>query len=114
MFKNFDDWWTRVGSGMFPVSGEDSEIHAHRVAKAAVDALVFQHPAVQMEVMPVNEALEFADEWSRGLTVYQGKQGWRVVCMVLADAVRRLRRGEFICTKCGLRKDAENPPRGDF
>jgi hypothetical protein len=39
--------------------------------------------------MTIEEALEFADEWSRGMTLYEGSQGWRVVCMLLADEVRR-------------------------
>jgi len=42
-------------------------------------------------VMTIDEALKFADEWSRGVTIYPGAQGWRVVCMLLADEVRRLR-----------------------
>jgi len=39
--------------------------------------------------MTTEEALEFADEWSRGLTLHEGSQGWRVVCMLLAEEVRR-------------------------
>lgn len=39
--------------------------------------------------MTIEEALEFADEWSRGLTLYEGAQGWRVVCLLLAEEVRR-------------------------
>lgn len=41
--------------------------------------------------MTVDEAIEFADEWARGLTLYEGAQGWRVVCLILAEEVRRLR-----------------------
>lgn len=41
--------------------------------------------------MTIAEALEFADEWSRGLTLHEGSQGWRVVCMLLAEEVRRQR-----------------------
>lgn len=41
--------------------------------------------------MTIEEALEFADEWSKGLTLHEGSQGWRVVCMLLADEVRRRR-----------------------
>lgn len=41
--------------------------------------------------MTVDDALEFADEWVRGMTIHEGSQGWRVVCMVLAEEVRRLR-----------------------
>lgn len=41
--------------------------------------------------MDVNEALQFADEWAKSQTFYEGMQGWRVVCAVLAAEVRRLR-----------------------
>jgi hypothetical protein len=41
--------------------------------------------------MTIDECLEFADEWSRGITAHEGSQGWRVVCMLLAEEVRRLR-----------------------
>ena len=44
--------------------------------------------------MTIDECLEFADEWSRGLTLYEGAQGWRVVCMLLAGEVRRMRLAE--------------------
>lgn len=37
----------------------------------------------------IEEALAFADEWSRGMTIHEGSQGWRVVCMLLAEEVRR-------------------------
>lgn len=63
--------------------------------------------------MTVDEAIAFADEWSRGTTYHEDSQGWRVVCMLLADEVRNMRRGEFICQKCGLRKDDEHE-RGEF
>lgn len=39
--------------------------------------------------MTIEEALEFADEWSKGMTYHEGSQGWRVVCMLLAEEVRR-------------------------
>ena len=38
--------------------------------------------------MDVNEALQFADEWTKGHTFYEGLQGWRVVCAVLAAEIR--------------------------
>lgn len=41
--------------------------------------------------LTIEECLAFADEWGRGLTVHEGSQGWRVVCMLLAEEVRRLR-----------------------
>ena len=44
--------------------------------------------------MTIDEALNFADTWSRGMTVHEDSKGWRVVCMLLAEEVRRLRRGD--------------------
>ena len=44
-----------------------------------------------MQAMQVDEALEYADEWIKGVTVYEGAQGWRVACATLAAEVRRLR-----------------------
>ena len=41
--------------------------------------------------MTVDEALQYADEWAKGQTFYEGMQGWRVVCATLADEVHRLR-----------------------
>jgi len=41
--------------------------------------------------MTVDEALQYADEWAKGQTFYEGMQGWRVVCATLAAEVRRLR-----------------------
>ena len=63
--------------------------------------------------MSIDDAIAFADEWSRGMTIHEDSQGWRVVCMLLAEEVRSLRKGEFICKKCGLRKDDEHE-RGEF
>lgn len=67
--------------------------------------------------MKINDALEFADAWSKGLTIYDGcdnPRDWRVACMVLAAEVRKQRRGEFICKKCGLRKNAEQDHGPEF
>ena len=40
--------------------------------------------------MKLEEALQWADQWTEGQTFYEGMQGWRVVCAVLAAEVRRL------------------------
>lgn len=64
--------------------------------------------------MTIDECLEFADEWSYGMTIHEGSQGWRVVCMLLADEVRKLRKGEFICQKCGIRKNGEHDCAHEF
>jgi hypothetical protein len=39
--------------------------------------------------MTIDECLAFADEWSRGQTFHADSQGWRVVCLLLAEEVRR-------------------------
>ena len=46
--------------------------------------------------MTIDECLEFADEWAKGCTFHEGSQGWRVVCMLLANEVRRLRGERFV------------------
>jgi len=59
-----------------------------------------------MAGMSISEALEFADEWTRGLTIYPGLQGWRVVCMVLAQEVRSLReKHDIALTLCAMYAD---------
>ncbi len=46
--------------------------------------------------MSIDECIEFADEWSRGMTIHEGSQGWRVACMLLANEVRLLRGERFV------------------
>ncbi len=46
--------------------------------------------------MTIDEALAFSDEWVRGMTLHEGSQGWRIVCMILADEVRRFRQEDAI------------------
>lgn len=41
--------------------------------------------------MSVDEALAFAEEWTRGMTLHAGSQGWRVVCLLLGEEVKALR-----------------------
>ena len=42
--------------------------------------------------MTVDDALNYADAWSHGQTFYEGSEGWRVVCLILAQEVRRFRK----------------------
>ena len=42
--------------------------------------------------MTIDECLELADTWSRGMTIHEDSQGWRVVYMLLAEEVRELRK----------------------
>ena len=50
---------------------------------------LLEPPALKMTV---DEAIEFAYHWSRGMTIPEGSQGWHAVCMVLAYEVQKLRR----------------------
>jgi hypothetical protein len=49
--------------------------------------------------MTVDEALEYADEWAQGMSFYEGSQGWRVVCAILAAEIRRLREAKLVQTQ---------------
>lgn len=64
--------------------------------------------------MTIGEALEFADSWSRGMTIHEDSQGWRVVCMLLAEEVRMRQKGQCICIKCGLRQAGEHVNSNEF
>ncbi len=44
-----------------------------------------------MPKMTIEKALEFVDEWTRGREFEDGTEGWRVVCKVLGEEVRRHR-----------------------
>jgi hypothetical protein len=48
--------------------------------------------------MTIGEALEYADEWAKGMTFHEESQGWRVVCTILASEVRRLREAKLAQT----------------
>lgn len=41
--------------------------------------------------MTIDEALQHADEWTKGATFHEGQMGWRPAVAVLAAEVRRLR-----------------------
>lgn len=69
------------------------------------------HPTDPIKLkMTIAEALEFADEWSKGLTLHEGAQSWRVVCMLLAEEVRRKNApaGDYAALVERLRKDWDN------
>lgn len=60
--------------------------------------------------MTVDDALEFADEWIRGHTIHENSQGWRIVCWVLAEEVRRLRNQDLRASSSDLSADPEVDP----
>ena len=41
--------------------------------------------------MTIEEHIEMAKEWARGITIHAESQGWRVTCVTLAEEVERLR-----------------------
>ena len=57
--------------------------------------------------MDVKEALEWADGYCSKDKERKAEVG------TLAAEVRRLRKGEYICQRCGLRKNDEHE-KGDF
>ena len=70
--------------------------------------------AVAIELkMTVDKALEMADYWTQGTTFHEDSSGPNAVMVILAEEIRKLRKGEFICDKCGIRKDDEFE-HGDF
>lgn len=62
--------------------------------------------------MTLEEALKWADNW--GPLQSDPPNGDAPALLRLAGEVRRLQRGEFICQKCGLRKDSEHEAAHDF
>lgn len=52
------------------------------------------------------------EDWSPDERGPDPKELGRVIDATIAE-VERLRKGEFICQRCGLRKDDEHP-KGDF
>ena len=57
--------------------------------------------------MTVEDALNYADEWSRDTTFHEYSEGWRVVCAILAKEVRRLRETE-------TQYQSPNKDRGEY
>lgn len=46
--------------------------------------------------MKIEEALQYADQWSEGHTFHEWSLGWRFVCATLAAEVRRLRAAQSV------------------
>lgn len=44
----------------------------------------------------IDECLEYADSWGKNISIYETYAGWRVVCLLLAEEVRRLREEQTI------------------
>lgn len=63
----------------------------NNVTAATAEHQPAENPAQIGVDMTIDQAIAFADEWSEGMTFFAGSQGWRVVCRLLADEVRRQR-----------------------
>ncbi|MDI1301995.1 MAG: hypothetical protein PSX71_08830 [bacterium] len=72
--------------------------------------------------MTVEEAIDFATEWNRGATFHEGSEGWRVVCMVLAQEIERMREALAnrtaepavnYCPECGS-EQTDTVPRSEL
>ena len=57
--------------------------------------------------MNIEEALEYANEWTKGSTFNEHSTGWRIVCAVLAAEVRHLRKSTVAAQRIlsGLNQD---------
>ena len=58
--------------------------------------------------MKLEEALQWAGQWTEGQTFHEGMQGWRVVCAVLAAEVRRLQAVEAVPLGYALANKLQN------
>jgi len=77
----------------FMDEGETGEDIGHATTPLSAEVTGYAIPA-----MTLPKALEYADEWIKGVTLYEGAEGWRIVCATLASAVRRLQNEDFELT----------------
>jgi len=55
--------------------------------------------------MPADYSFATVNDYVHGVGVHF--EDLVALCLSMADHIDNLRRGEFICTRCGLRKDSE-------
>lgn len=67
---------------------------------------------MKKQIMTVEEALVWVTQNTTKEALHRLRS--RQVAKVLSDEVLRLMRGEYICRKCGLRKDSEHDGKPDF
>lgn len=68
---------------------------------------------IDLECLKANYDRAAWEEITEGWTKSNVVPGAILAINALIDEVERLRRGECICTKCGLRQGGEHP-NGDF
>jgi len=62
--------------------------------------------------MPAEYSFDTVNDYVHGLEVHY--EDLQYLCLGMANYIDKLKRGEFVCTKCGLRKDAESTSEHDF
>ena len=61
--------------------------------------------------MPADYSFATVNDYVHGLDV--NYEDLEALCLGMANEIDKLRRGEFICQRCGIRKNDEHP-KGDF
>lgn len=62
--------------------------------------------------MPADYSFAAVNDYVHGVDRYFEELQW--LALGMATEIEKLRKGEFICRKCGLRKDGEHDGTPDF
>jgi hypothetical protein len=62
--------------------------------------------------MPADYSFAAVNDYVHGVDRYFEELQW--LALGMATEIEKLRKGEFICRKCGLRKDSEQAGKPDF
>ena len=62
--------------------------------------------------MPADYRFATVNDYVHGTERFFEELQW--LCLGMATEIEKLRRGEFICKRCGLRKDAERSAAHEF
>jgi len=62
--------------------------------------------------MPADYSFATVNDYIHGPDV--AYEDLEALCLGMADHIDKLRRGEFICDRCGLRKDSEQSTEHEF
>lgn len=62
--------------------------------------------------MPIDHGFAAVNDYVHGVDRYFEELQW--LALGMATEIEKLRKGEFICQRCGIRKDSENDGKPDF
>ena len=62
--------------------------------------------------MPADYSFASVNDYVHGVDRYFEELQW--LCLGMETEIEKLRKGEFICKKCGLRKNDEHPKTHEF